>query len=100
LYNTPELEFVHAPPGRLRLLGLPEWKGRPGTRESPADAADLLDLRARVPRDLLDQLQLATQARIAGSFDETVVLLLRRGLTSEASRISDGLLGQLKALAG
>jgi len=97
VYNTPELEFVHTPSGRL--LGLPEWKAHPsGTAAVAADGTEILDLRARVPRELLDQVQLATQARIAAGFDDTVALLLRRGLSSEASRIKEGLLGQLKAL--
>lgn len=97
VYNKPRLVFIHGQEGRT--VGLPSW----GTKPSPAPhnahkASDCKELRAKVPADLLQKIQLATQANLANSFDEMVTLLLRRGLSAVAPDIKRGLLEQLDEL--
>jgi hypothetical protein len=95
IYNHPPLVFVNGPGGRL--VGLPNWNGGPqhtrGTSSPDRPAVPVL-----LPADLVDQLQLATQARLAASLGETTAYLLRKGLAASASEIKTGLLKQLESL--
>ena len=97
VYNEPPLKFVSGRKGE-RLLALPEWEGNPPVGQVSRRPSTVADLSARVPVDLLEQVQLAVQARIASGFGDTVTLLLRRGLAAEATNIRDGLMKQLKHL--
>ncbi len=94
VYNKPRLVFIHGEKGRM--VGLPSWE----TKTSPAPhnasmATDSKELKARVPSELLQKIQLATQAKLAKTFDETVTVLLRKGLSAVAPDIKRGLLQQL-----
>ena len=99
IYNHPPLVFVNGPGGRL--VGLPNWNGGPqhtrGT-SSPDRPSDRPAVPVLLPADLVDQLQLATQARLAASLGETTAYLLRKGLAVSASEIKTGLLKQLESL--
>ncbi len=92
-YNHPPLKFVRHE-GR-RLLAIATWRDEicNAPRRPPS-----IELCARIPQDLRDQVMLAVQARIAPDFDATVAQLLARGLEVEGPRIRSGISGQLKAL--
>lgn len=94
--NNPELRFVKE--SNRRLLALPEWEENPEFGQVAAELSSRVELKACVHRDLLEQVQLAVQSRIAAGHDDTVTLLLRRGLATEAAHIREGLLKQLKEL--
>jgi hypothetical protein len=98
VYNKPELKFVHSPQG-IRLIALPEWEDKGGAAQTSAAPASTAELKVRIRSDLLEQVQLAVQSKIARSFDETVELLLRQGLTAEATEIRNGLMKQLNELS-
>lgn len=48
-----------------------------------------------IPADLFHKIQLASQAGLANSVDEMVVLLLKKGLAVVSPEIKKGLLEQL-----
>jgi hypothetical protein len=56
---------------------------------------DMPELRAKIPADLLENVQLARQAKHASSFDETVAFLLKKGISAMAPEIKKGVLQQL-----
>jgi hypothetical protein len=91
----PRLIFIGGP-RRGRLIGLPSWEGKPILSEHKYDkSADFVELKARIPADMLEKVHLATQAKFASSFDETIIILLRKGLTAVAPEIRKRLLDQL-----
>lgn len=96
VYNHPALTFISSPAGRL--VGLPGWEKVP-PMHSPSLTPRTKEFTARIPEDLLDQIQLAVQAKLAESFDGTVAHLLRSGLAMAAPTIKDGLMKQLHKLA-
>ena len=94
VYNKPKLSFIHGPQGRL--IGLPSWESvleQPW--ESEARVPEYKELTARIPADLFHKIQLASQARLANTVDEMVVMLLRKGLAVVSPDIKKGLLEQL-----
>ena len=90
-YNRPQLVFVKTPTGRR--IGLPNWKPEDlhfePTRRTVA---------VQIPEELADKLRLATQARIAPSFDATLALILRKGLAAAAPNIKAAMMRQLESL--
>jgi hypothetical protein len=90
-YNKPRLIFIHGPQGRL--IGLPTWEGQ--FSQGVDKQNEYMELRARIPADLLEKVQLARQAKLANSFDEMVAFLLKKGLSVVAADIKKGLLRQL-----
>jgi len=52
-------------------------------------------LTAEVPEKVLNDIQLANQARLAPNYDDTVTRLLKEGLSACAPEIRRGLLKQL-----
>lgn len=94
--NNPALRFVYE--ANRRLLALPEWEGNAELGQVVAESSSGIELKACIHRDLLEQVQLAVQSRIAAGYNDTVALLLRRGLATEAAHIREGLLKQLKQL--
>lgn len=95
VYNNPELTFVHSN-GR-RLLSLLSWGREPAVPATTAEASTE-ELTAQVPIEVLEQLQLADQAKVARTFDETVVLVLRKGLSVMAPQIKERLMERLEKL--
>lgn len=94
IYNNPKLIFIYGPQGRL--IGLPEWQSsppKPGTIPS-----SLIELKARIPVELFEKITLAEQAKLQNNFDETVTMLLSKGLSSVASDIKKGMMQQLESL--
>ena len=90
-YNNPRLVFVKTAAGRQ--IGLPHWK--------PLDigpAPSRRTVSVQIPDDLADQIHLATQARLAPSFEATVALLIKRGLAAAAADIRGAMHRQLDAL--
>jgi hypothetical protein len=90
-YNKPRLIFIPSPQGRL--IGLPEWEGKSSQGVNRHD--EYMELRAKIPADLFEKVQLAKQAKLANSFDEIVAFLLKKGLSAVAADIKKGLLHQL-----
>jgi len=95
MYNHPKLVFIYSN-GR-RLLGLPSW-GQQSPTAVMSTQPSTGELTVRVPAEVLDQIRLAAQAKIAGTFEETVALLLRKGLSVVAPRIRKQLVEQLDRL--
>jgi HB1, ASXL, restriction endonuclease HTH domain len=94
VYNKPRLIFVRGPKGRL--IGLPSWESKSiQFPDSHSKSIEYMELRARIPADLLEKVQLARQAKLADSFDEMVAILLKKGLSAVAADIKKGLLHQL-----
>ena len=94
-YNDPKLVFIHSPQGRL--VGLPGWNS--DLSPAPDDKIpNLSELRVHVPTELLEKMRLADQAKLKNSFDETVSLILTKGLSILASEIKRGLMEQLDSL--
>lgn len=95
IYDEPRLIFIHNERGR-RLIGLPSWKnGQPGHESS---VSDFKEIKFDIPATLLDKIQLAAQAKIADSFDDTLIKILQMGLTAMGSEIKEGLVQQLNKL--
>lgn len=94
-YNKPRLFFTNLQRGR-RLIGLPSWN-RTGKPDS-SDSMTFQEISLRIPSTLGEKIQLATQAKIASSFDETVVKILQKGIAAMSSEIKDGLVTQLNTL--
>ena len=96
-YNKPELRFVHESGTGRRLLTLPDRADdRPG--EGDGRRSTVKQVTIQLPADLLDQLKLAEQAKIADTFDTTACLALQRGLSVLAPRIKQSVIEQLDKL--
>jgi hypothetical protein len=94
VYNKPRLIFIHGPQGRL--IGLSTWKGKSSHYDdTPTKQSEYMELRARIPADLLEKIHLARQAKLANSFDEMVAFLLKKGLSVVALDVKKGLMQQL-----
>ena len=101
VYNKPELKFVYSPAGRL--VGLPDWEySEPSASTSLATPstpkAQLKELTVRLPIDIAEQVQLATYAKVAETLDDTVALLLQKGLASVAPHIEQALMARVRKL--
>jgi hypothetical protein len=91
----PKLIFIGEPRSG-RLIGLPSMNGKFSMPAHPfIKSADNIELRARIPADLFEKVQLATQAKFASNLDETVSALLKKGLAAVASDIKKRLLDQI-----
>ena len=75
------------------LVGLPEWKDKV-IGQTPWWE----EIKITVPLELYRKLQLAQQAGLKPSFEETVIFLLESGLKQEKSSIKEGLLKQIEDL--
>ncbi len=75
------------------LVGLPEWKDKV-IGQTPWWE----DIKITVPLELYRKLQLAQQAGMKPSFEETVIFLLESGLKQEKANIKEGLLKQIEDL--
>jgi hypothetical protein len=94
VYNKPRLIFIHGPQGRL--IGQPSWEGKPSlSTDASSKPAEYIELRARIPADLFEKVQLAVQAKVASSFDDMVAVLLKKGLAAVAADVKRRLLNQL-----
>ena len=95
IYNNPKLIFIHEPQGRL--IGLPEWESNPPKLVTNITSS-LIELKARIPVELFEKIKLTEQAKLKNNFDETVTMLLSKGLSSVSSDIKKGLMHQLESL--
>lgn len=94
VYNNPKLVFVHAG-AQGRLIALPEWDSNQSTVKEPL--LRLIEIKAKIPAELFDKIKLAEQG-LKKDFDETVSLLLLKGLSTVAPDIKKGLMTQLDSL--
>ena len=94
-YNNPKLIFIHKPQGRL--IGLPEWESNPPEIETNIPYS-LIELKARIPVELFEKIRIAEQAKLQNNFDETVTMLLSKGLSSVIPDIKKGMMQQLESL--
>jgi hypothetical protein len=94
VYNRPQLSFVHGPQGRK--IGLPSWElNPPAFPDASAKPNNYVELKAKIPLDLYEKIQLAGQSKVAADFDELVAFLLKKGLLASADEIKRGVLQQL-----
>ncbi len=94
-YNNPTLKFVHTSSGRL--LSLKTWGDEREVIETSTKRL-IQNVSITLPEETYRQVQLAHQAKIADSIEETTVVLLRQGLSMLAPKIKEGLMKQLKQL--
>ena len=90
-YNRPELAFVRTVTGRQ--VGLPKWKPL-----SLSDPPSRGTMSVQIPEELAEKVRLATQAKLAPSFEATLALLLRRGIAAAAPDIKAAMMRQLDML--
>jgi HB1, ASXL, restriction endonuclease HTH domain len=96
MYNDPRLIFI--PTRHGRKIGTPsmEEDNKAEKKISPNhNTAAKKRLNAEIPEELLEQLQLASQAKLAANYDDTVALLLQKGLSASTAEIRKRLLSQL-----
>ncbi|MCD6485746.1 MAG: winged helix-turn-helix domain-containing protein [Syntrophobacterales bacterium] len=99
-YNSPRLAFMGE--GRGRTIGLPaiidtkasQTQGTYGEKERSIKKK----LSIEISEDLVDQIQIAYQARVADTFDATAIVLIQRGLASSAKEIRERLLEKLEVI--
>ena len=94
VYNNPKLVFIHAG-AQGRLIALPEWNASQTTMKEPLQRS--VEIKARIPAELFEKIKLAEHG-LKHDFDETVSLLLLKGLSIVAPDIKKGLLTQLDSL--
>lgn len=95
IYNKPKLIFINSPQGRL--IGLPEWDSDPSITKN-IQKQNLSELRVQIPIELLEKIRLAEQAKLENNFDETVSLILNRGLSSLSDEIKKNVMEKLNSL--
>lgn len=95
IYNRPKLTFIHTIQGRL--IGLPEWDSVPQITKND-QRQNLFELKVRIPIELYEKIRLAEQAKLENSFDETVSLILTKGLSLLSPEIKKGLMEKLASL--
>jgi len=98
-YNSPHLVFLHTRDGRK--IGLPSME-EAGETESTTDPNQNFGAKKRVsvelPEEIIERIQLASQAKLTANFDDTVALLLQKGLSVSAAEIRKRLLRQLEKI--
>jgi hypothetical protein len=94
IYNHPKLVFISSPRGRL--VGLPSMNGEVSALSGAPSHQQTVALK--LPIDLIERIQLASHAKIANSFDDTIVLLIKKGLVAVAADVRRGLTMQLNKL--
>lgn len=92
VYNRPKLIFILTAQGRL--IGLPTWDNIEQVIRI-RNSETLKELKAKLPIEVFEKIRLAEQAKLAKDFDETVTLLLKKGLSAVAPDIKKGLIQQL-----
>jgi len=95
IYNKTKLIFIHSSQGRL--IGLPGWDSAPPITKNN-QKQNLFELRIQIPIELLEKIRLAEQAKLENSFDETVSLILIKGLSLLSPQIKKGLMEKLESL--
>lgn len=92
-YNDPELTFLYTNKGRL--IGLPSMR-QPDLTDAQSAKEAYRTLTVKIPGNLAKQVELAAQAGLADSFDDTVTLLLRKGISAVTDKIKEGVLKRLE----
>ena len=57
-----------------------------------------ISIRVELPEELMERLHLASQAKLAANFDDTVALLLQKGLSVAREEVQERVLRQLEQL--
>jgi len=91
IYNNPKLIFISS--SRGRLIGLPSMNGGTSTKVEYANQTQAVTLK--LPVEIVERIQLASHAKIANTFEETVILLIKRGLSAVANDVRKGLTTRL-----
>ena len=91
-YNNRKLIFINTPQGRL--IGLPEWEFSISATNN--NLMNFTELKVNIPVELMDKIKLAEQAKIKNDFDETVILILKTGLSSLIANIKNVLMKKLE----
>jgi len=111
LYNSPRLVFIKTEYGRRRhKIGLPSMEiecpsmkeaGKTASATDPNQnfrAKKKISVRVELPEELIERLHLASQAKLVANFDETVALLLQKGLSVAREEVQERVLRQLEQL--
>ena len=77
------------------LVGLPEWKDK-----MIGQTPWWEEIKINVSMELYHKLQLAQQAGLKSTLEETVIFLLESGLKQEKANITEGLMKQIEKLQG
>ena len=98
-YNSPRLVFINTEDGRK--IGLPSMK-EAGKTASATDPNQNFRAKKKIsvelPEELIERLHLASQAKLAANFDDTVALLLQKGLSVSREEVQERVLRQLEEL--
>jgi hypothetical protein len=57
-----------------------------------------ISVRVELPEEIIEYLHLASQAKLAANFDDTVALLLQKGLSVSREEVQERVLRQLEQL--
>jgi hypothetical protein len=95
IYNKPKLVFVNSSQGRL--VGLPIWDSN-GYSAPDTKLQNLSELKVHISTELLEKIKLADQAKLRNNFNDTVSLILTKGLSILSPEIKKGLMEQLDSL--
>ncbi|MFQ5442011.1 MAG: HTH domain-containing protein [Thermodesulfobacteriota bacterium] len=102
IYNRPKLVFIHTQAGRV--IGLPEWSNETESSlplsESPAVISPVRtkNMSLKLPTNLYEKIELAAHAKIADTLEDTIILILKKGLSELTPAIKEGLTSQLRKL--
>lgn len=94
-YNNPKLIFIDGPHGRL--IGFPEWEATP-PKPMNSSPPHFVELKIKIPIGLFEKIRLAEHAKLKSDFNETITMLLSKGVSLVASDIKKGLMQQLESL--
>ena len=95
-YNNPKLIFLQTSIGRL--IGLPGWGGNVLNIDLQKSKTSFQKLTISLPSNLMENINLAYQAKIADTYDETLIYIINEGLSKVAHIIKENISKQLEGL--
>lgn len=95
-YNNPRLVFINTSQGRM--IGLPEWKNNNLSIDLQNSKSNFQKITISIPVNIIENIKLAHQARIAETFDETFIYILNEGISKVANIIKENISKQLEGL--
>jgi len=95
-YNNPRLIFIQTSIGRL--IGIPEWGDKDLKIDLQKSKSNFQKLTISLPANLMENINLAYQAKIAETYDETLIYIINEGLSNVAHIIKENISKQLEGL--
>ena len=96
IYNTPKLVFIHTSQGRM--IGLPEWENNSLIEDLQISKSNFQKITISIPTNIIENIKLAHQARIADTFEETLIYILNEGISKITHIIRENINKQLEGL--